>query len=233
MPWYIDRNGERKYKISMYAKEELPTWSEVYDEFYTDKYYEDRGVDPEDPRWTEMDPYWKIEHYKFILAAVCNQFNKMLFEDGYIATLKEELVKNGWFVDDKTGECTIVDLIFTCDPYTGEEGNPRYTTLNCTPPIYTIPLPTGKPNPFITNGHVRSDITKFTEPMVFRVIVDVDLSEYGEAADHSWWQLVPGTPTGFLFDHILECMIKPYREYFENHITPASTGAPGQFDPAL
>ena len=38
MPW-ITENGEKKYIPSAYAKEELPTWNELYNEFYKNQYY--------------------------------------------------------------------------------------------------------------------------------------------------------------------------------------------------
>ena len=229
MPWYVDANGQRKYRLSMYAKEELPTWSEVYDEFYMNQYYDDRTYYT-DEMLTKIDPYWKIERYKVLLATVCNQFNKMIFEDGYKSILQKAFEQERYYEDEAGRSVELVDIIFTCDPYTGREGNPRYDTLNVAPPIYTIPLPTGKPNPFIIGKHPRSDITKFTDPLEFRAIIDLDTG----VDEYDYMQIVPGakSPTGYLFDWLLELMMQPYKEYFKN-ATPQKPTGTGQCDPAL
>ena len=86
MPWNKDINGDPKYDLSVYAKEELPTWSEVYNEFYKQKMF---SYSITDPSQQTIDPYWKIPHMKYIIMTVCNQFNKMIFEDGY----KDEIIK--------------------------------------------------------------------------------------------------------------------------------------------
>ena len=66
---------------SIYVKEDLPTWSEVYYEFYKNKTF---SFDHEDDnQLNDIDKYWKIPRRKVLLATVANQFNKMLYEDGY------------------------------------------------------------------------------------------------------------------------------------------------------
>ncbi|MCM1220104.1 MAG: hypothetical protein NC548_37000, partial [Lachnospiraceae bacterium] len=64
MPWVLDENGNKKYTPSIYAKEELPTWNEFYNEFYkSGNYTYDGGKDV-----FEIDPYWKIPRKKYLLA---------------------------------------------------------------------------------------------------------------------------------------------------------------------
>ena len=55
MPWKIDNNGEQVYIASKYAKEELPTWAEIYEDFWLNEnfaYSEKEGND--------KDLYWNI-----------------------------------------------------------------------------------------------------------------------------------------------------------------------------
>lgn len=83
MPWIKDSNNEDKYIASRYSRNELPTWNEVYNDWYCkydvlSRYTYDTKSD------TEIDPYWKIPRKLYLLAVVCNQFNKMIFEDKII-----------------------------------------------------------------------------------------------------------------------------------------------------
>ena len=55
MPWIKDSNNEDKYIASKYAKEELPTWNEVYNEWYIK--YKDDLYTFKTERNTEMDTY--------------------------------------------------------------------------------------------------------------------------------------------------------------------------------
>ena len=74
MPW-VEENGNHFYKASPFIKEALPTWDEIYNEFYKKKitkYLE--GKD------TELDHYYQVPRNKILVAFMCNQLNKMLFE---------------------------------------------------------------------------------------------------------------------------------------------------------
>lgn len=123
MPWIKDSNDEDKYIASKFAKEELPTWNEVYNEWY--KKYKDDLYTYRTERDTEIDTYWKIPKKKYLLAAVCNQFNKMIFED------KLDI------------EYTL-DLRFALYPDFQDQYIDEFPT------IYTFKNPRGNENPFIT-----------------------------------------------------------------------------------
>jgi len=76
MPWIKDCNGNDKYIVSTYAKEELPTWQEMYNWLQKKEYIHDPSVDD------YIEQYWNIHHRLYTIAIVCNELNKMIFEDG-------------------------------------------------------------------------------------------------------------------------------------------------------
>ena len=234
MPWTTDQNGDAIYEPSIYAKEELPTWNEIYNEFYKKEYYRDRSIDPEDQRWNEIDPYWNIPRYKYLLGTVCNQFNKMLFEDGYRIKIMDKLAEQGILVYD-TGDSAIVDIIFTCDPFTGDDDLPHYDSLNKAPTIYTIPHPKGVVNPFWSE-YPRVGITRYTEPLVFRAVLDIDTGyeitdERFQGKTETIYDVYEYSYPD-IFDAIMKIMLEPMDEYFtkqrEVQINPSL-----KFDPAL
>lgn len=193
MPWIIDKNGDQQYKVSIYAKEELPTWSEIYNEFYINNYY---YFDPKNPDHQIEDSYWKIPHRKYLLTMICNQFNKTLFEDKYnkllLYNIKEHIFSYNY---------TPVDIRFTCSNlpiqqnviiYNRNMYNSKidselfdnssdksnvwdndYDYKNINPPIYTIPLPTGKPNPFIISKTQRIDVKSLTDKLELYPIIRI------------------------------------------------------------
>lgn len=108
------------YKLSAYSKLELPTWHEVYNVFYKDWYLNDAN----NPKWNELDPYWKITKHDYILSTVCNQINKMIHEDGQFAD--HELLRDALMV------CT-------------DDVDRHSKKL----PIYHINHPKGYPDPFV------------------------------------------------------------------------------------
>ena len=74
MPW-IEENGNAIYKASPFTKDALPTWNEIYHEFYKKKitkYLRDKD--------TELDKYYQVPRNKILVAFMCNQLNKMIFE---------------------------------------------------------------------------------------------------------------------------------------------------------
>ena len=79
MPWIDDGSGEKKYVVSIYDKDCLPTWDELYNHFYKMKIFK---YDPNNAKHsTQMDPYWNRPFRKILMAFVCNQLNKMIFEE--------------------------------------------------------------------------------------------------------------------------------------------------------
>ena len=124
MPWIKDDNNEDKYIASEFTKEELPTWNEVYNEWY--KKYRDDLYTFKAERDTEIDTYWKIPKKLFLLATVCNQFNKMISEDGFSFD-------------------NMPNIRFALSPDCQDQ-------FNEFPTIYTFKNPRGNENPFITSS---------------------------------------------------------------------------------
>ena len=192
MPW-ITENGEKKYILSAYAKEELPTWNEFYNEFYKNQYYVYAHLDRDH---LKRDPYWKIPHMKYLLAVVCNQLNKMLFEDGLEAKVVEYANKlmgpgSEYFafhieLDDHSSPPFIV-----VDPDT-------------IPPIYTIPLPTGEPNPFAISDVQRINIAEIKGHDIYLM----PRIGYGDTTNVYPIDLDK-------FNKILDFMMKDVKKYFE------------------
>lgn len=131
MPWIKDNNNEDKYVASKFAKEELPTWNEVYNEWY--KKYRDDLYTFKAERDAEIDTYWKIPKKLFLLAAVCNQFNKMISEDDFRFD-------------------NMPSIRFALSPDFQDQ-------FDEFPTIYTFKNPRGNENPFITSSP-RHLITK-------------------------------------------------------------------------
>lgn len=261
MPWDKDENGYPVYKVSIYTKEELPTWNEMYNEFYKEKaiFY-----DPKDPNHQIADLYWKIPHRKYLVSIICNQFNKMIFEDGFKDRLFE-IVGNQI-------HAKICDIRFICDGKSvltkPETTNPDlyydeyieklvsvYNVNNdeVAPPIYTIPMPNGQSNPFIVFNNKRVNINDIHEKLelypVISLIPDVELTTL-DKTDYKISYIVLNTgydDRSSLYWKIIDFMMKPIIEYFEGEGVgwkdsngkiiegdPSSTHCNGSgYDPAL
>lgn len=128
MPWIKDSNNEYKYIASKYTKEELPTWNEVYNEWYIK--YKDDLYTFKTERDTEMDTYWNIPKKKYLLAVICNQFNKMISEDNFHIEEIED----------------IYNIHFSLYSYNTDLFRDGST------PIYSFKNPRGNENPFITSS---------------------------------------------------------------------------------
>ncbi len=83
MTWIKDDNSN-KFISNLYNKEELPTRYEIYYEFYKSKVFSYNMNDN------------THHNRKVLLAKVCNQFNKMIFEDGMKTSLLEYINDNLW-----------------------------------------------------------------------------------------------------------------------------------------
>lgn len=86
MPW---KNGN--YVVSVYTNNELPTWNEVYEEFYKGQYYLNPDSFDND-KLTQIDLYWKIPRWKVLVAICCNEFNKCIHEDEKFPDYKDMMV---------------------------------------------------------------------------------------------------------------------------------------------
>lgn len=209
MPWYNAVTGEHVYspsdsninkdelvyRPSIYAKEELPTWSEVYEEFYLGKQYSYDSRNPEDNN--NFDLYWKVPHKKYLIAIVCNQFNKMIFEDNLKDQIIEEINKQLGF--------NILNLQFTIYPL-----HCHYIVLDPDkqPAIYSIKMPNGSNNPFMLTKYNRIDISDFNS-MDLNAIIEIDDGDGVHTIRYG---------NGDEFNTIIEVMIKPFKDYFTGEI---------------
>lgn len=249
MPWIIDKNGDKRYKASIYAKEELPTWNEIYDWFKNNI-----GYNPKDETHQDLDPYWGIPYRKYLQAIICNQFNKMLFEDG----MEKELVifiKDKYY-SDKNDFIRPKRVEFIIDEFDVDLYN-KLTSVNPDdrgiPTIYTIPLPTGEKNPFILTDHPRVDINIFNEFLIPTPLIFLE----GEMITkdkklHGLCNIVPNsknpnTDQSKMYKDIISFILKEVSLYFsepigwkdkngnpiEVDITPDHQCVGDGFDPAL
>ena len=126
MPWNENKNGERVYNLSLYAKEELPTWGELHELYSRGKYF----YDPKDP---EDEPINKVifeDHFDYHKCICGEKKRSRVIDLRFILTDPPEDGLDKWFVDQ---------LFETSYP----------------PPIITVPMPDGSKNPFIVNNHQR------------------------------------------------------------------------------
>lgn len=191
MPWIKDVNGDDKYIPSIYAKEELPTWIEMYEEFWMKKIFK---YDKENPNDAELDIYWNIPRKKFIMATACNQLNKMLMEnpefhdkviDHIHSTNKDSCLKSG-----------IENIYFVM--LKSDNMNDDFDDL---PVIFTFPHPKGIKNPFILSDTPRIDISddsSYTMSLVIRGLFNLRMFNNSK-----------------VFLSTLEFMMKDIIDYFE------------------
>lgn len=234
MPWITLQDGEVKYIVSKYAKEELPTWNEVYNEFYLSGH---AFYNSEHPHQQELDPYWKLPRLKVLIATVCNQLNKMLYEDGYRKGLLEHLSKDagewGKVIDAKFILEPIPDYLDKMQAATSEREaqmiyehhlvdwvrflDSKFIGINCPPPIYTIPNPNGTPNPFITNDHPRIDISTLAGELKIQAVLKRDngTTDTVNSAIEVYSPLDTDQHFVCQYKEIMAFMIRQYRSYFD------------------
>lgn len=213
MPWYNVTTGELvlspsdddkekdvlEYRPSIYTKEELPTWSEVYEEFYLNNQfmYDSNNINDQ-----IEDNYWKIPHKKYLIAIVCNQFNKMLYEDMLMPQITEKI--------SKAINIPVKSLQFVF----GQIDKPQHIHEISTEEffkdiyeIYTIPLPTGKENPFILSQYNRIDVSKMDGNLFLFPILDMSIDDDKRISSPYLYNVI--------FHKVIEVMIEMYKEYFE------------------
>lgn len=238
MPWIKNNAGEDEYHVSLYAKEELPTWDEMYTEFYKRELFSYTKDD------TELDPYWKIPRAQVLLTTCCNQLNKMIFEDKVDLNIDMAGADIRFIIEGYTNPFmvkTFYGTIKTFDRYRLDQdlwyekhllgkGNP--------PPIYSIHNPNGIENPFITNKH----------PRIY--IQDEDKTGYGTlrllvTRDRFTWSYGPMLRS-VIYYQVIDKLMEQLKEYFEGGEVPGWKDADGKliqckkengctsgFDPAL
>lgn len=193
-------NGQ---KLSDYAKEELPTWAEVYNEFYKNKLYIHESYQEYS---SSIDVYWKILHKKFLMITICNQFNKMLNEDGY----KNELIT----MIQKSILSEATDIMFILND---KNDNYKCSFTNFIPPIYSINMPSGKHNPFIISKHRLRIYDKSLNddlwlcPII--LVTDCVNNQHFYYLNKEGLIKTEGDYNDYML--IIDYMIRPFNEYFE------------------
>lgn len=98
----MSRAFTKPFTHSRYAKEELPVWSEIWEQFALNRAYD---YDPDNPAHNlpapdssrpevilnSHDIYWQQPHRKLLLGWMANEFNKLILEDGRLNEIREEL----------------------------------------------------------------------------------------------------------------------------------------------
>lgn len=216
--------------IYNFVKEDLPTWNEVYYDYYKKQ---NRIYEPDNELMNiHMDKYWGIARRKYLIATVANQFNRDLYVNGQFEKLVKILE-----VTSINEQRKPIGIIFGCedqpvlsiDNITGYEE--KLSSFNewrskyidgviednhvAKIPIYTLTLPDKKPNPFILpNDHNRrimvDDITSkmHVYPILFYNSEDKISFEIPDAE----------TGTYYKYNYIIEIMMAKYKEYFENGV---------------
>lgn len=211
---------ENKRAISLYVKEDLPTWSEVYYDFFKKKAF---TYDPTED--TDVDLYWKLPSRKMLICKIANQFNKMLYEDDYnikfMTFIDNNIVDNplsAMFVAEVPGsEITSIDAYIAYMESSRSILN-RYV-IKEVPPIYTFPLPNGNVNPFVQH---RRDVDRINIDDVpddngkcqLSIIILTDNKDNG--IYYPIRSIIPDMTRDL--DKIINWMMIPYISYFENGV---------------
>ena len=208
MPWITDENGEQKYKLSVFAKEELPTWNEIYNDYY--KAGNVCSYDAEDADDQALDVYWKVPRKKVLLATMCNQLNKMLLEDHKLTDPDmTELL-------DMIRPANELELLgFTLrgsvkiDKYSDEDftltDDPRKT-------IYTIPFPNGKENELLP----KSDMNRVNVNDISHMELALYISEVGQTeSGDKWHAFGEYKPNTEFFKAVIDMLLRDVIMYYE------------------
>ena len=245
MPWIKDINNEPKYSPSDYVKEELPTWNEIYNEFWLKKIFTYDNFITDD---NKLDSYWKIPYRKYLLGLICNQFNKNLFEDGkmdYVIKKLNDYINKNDNVNPDIKSSLIKQIRFflfiNMDPISDDILIKYKSNKESKPVIYTFGDIAS--NPFITNTRNRIDLTSKSIEIISILasfILDINGEEY---------VYIPYQSEDGIYKYLFDVMMEDYINYFEgssigwkdengniinDDINNATTGCVGSgFDPAL
>ncbi len=188
MAWKVDKYGNQIYVTSIFSMTELPTWKEMIDFYneYVDKsnfifINNNPGI---------IDKYWKIPSMKLLLSLVCNQFNKMIFEDCY----KDKVLL---FINDNFKEIGIVTDI---------EFRLSINEHDCCMSIYSVKNPNGFVDPFITN-YPRFVINNTDSDLYMIIILETSNGNI---------VINPLDDNIEIYKSIIKWMITPYYDYFSN-----------------
>ena len=196
MPWTTDENGDKKYVASIFSKDELPTWNEMYNDWYKQRIFSFKNDSK-----SELDPYWKIPRNLYLLAAACNQLNKHVLEDGVDLKELESIL-----------DMEVYGIKFTLHEF----GRPIYFDAE-EPPIYTFPNPNGLIDPFITNQHERIKVIDMDNVYLMIHVNGGTIADKKSAYRAKRGRYALGLYSKE-FIPVLEYFMKPYKEYFENGV---------------
>jgi hypothetical protein len=76
--------------------------------------------------------------------------------------------------------------------------------------IYTIPLPTGKQNPFIVSKNNRVDVSKLDGNLFLFPIMDMSIDDENRLSTPNHQHNI--------FNKVIDIMIEMYKEYFEGDV---------------
>ena len=199
MSWKEDLIGEKYTNVSLYDKDCLPTWDELYHEFYKKKIFE---YDSNNSNHLESDPYWNRPRRKMLLAWVCNQLNKLVFED------KMDVLP---FID-KTfgGKCEKIQFILLPSPSRRTIRVLHDAMLRDGPPsIYSCRIPSTGNFSIFSSNYPRIDIDDKSLERQFELVCLL----YHPASEED---LHPADREDLL--RIIEYLLSNVIQYFENGV---------------
>lgn len=192
MPWFRnEKTDEETYIVSIYAKEELPTWNELWNEFWNNGAF---SYDPNDASQNvdgkvsdsrpatvlnSIDLYWKLSHRKLLLGWVCNQLNKLLFEDKMIDTMLA-IINGDIRPDEKTCDMRFglleLEAVDDGENYdTSVIRSPGFAVGSAVAPaIYTCELPSTGERSLFASSHPAVNIKDLTRKFELVLVLSGD-----------------------------------------------------------
>lgn len=218
----MSRAFTKPFTHSRYAKEELPVWSEIWEQFALNRAYD---YDPDNPAHNlpapdssqpevilnSHDIYWQQPHRKLLLGWMANEFNKLILEDGRLNEIREEL--NGIILAnldmiplDPTSDLNVIDIIF--DIVGVHEAGPAEFYRW----IYTQLSPTTKTRSIFASSEPSVDMANLNDWIELAMELIIDLN--GDTVRVKLRPTVDDTLYTLIVDKILE----PIRIYFDEPV---------------
>lgn len=206
MPWKIDENGEKKYIVSSYSKDDLPTWDEIYNKFYIDRVF---NFDTNNGDHLVLDNYMKRPYRKLLLGWMCNYLNKLMYEDD--VDMSEFLLENDFSKETKffftlienDNNVNCLDKINSIFEHDLVSGFPR---------IFTCKMPTTNQYSIFHSGKAINDIDnlKGNLEMVVIIYTPCDINMMSSNINSEY--------TDIRFLELVSFLLKDVIIYFDNDI---------------
>lgn len=135
--------------MNIYCKDDLPTWHEMYYEFWNKKMFSFNPLEE-----NEIDLYWNVEHNRMILGFACNQLNKMIIEN------KVELLD---FIKKLLNDNEIKNFYFILS-------NDIEVVEEQPPSIYALKIPSTKQFSIFSTSHKRKDLALIDKRVELKII---------------------------------------------------------------